>query len=211
MDYTLRPTKANSVQSHPPDQANCSRSQLQKKNCSRHHRRRPNSTVKPSSHPNSTAPGHRTEEEDEELRPGRRGQGVGKESGRRRGRKLSASVPLCREGFKCGAPSGRRSGTATAEHTKNIRDWKEVFDIFPCELPPAPSEDGELVFVNKRPDDGDLPRTTDQNLLPCALASVCQSGIEGVRGGDGGAGVHKLVELIARSLNLRPDRLHGFF
>ena len=49
-------------------------------------------------------------------------------------------------------------GYYDAEHTKNVRDWKEVFDIFPRELPPpAASADGELVFVNKWPGDGDLP------------------------------------------------------
>jgi isopenicillin N synthase-like dioxygenase len=48
-------------------------------------------------------------------------------------------------------------GYYDAEHTRNVRDWKEVFDIFPRELPPAASADSELVFVNKWPEDGDLP------------------------------------------------------
>jgi isopenicillin N synthase-like dioxygenase len=50
-------------------------------------------------------------------------------------------------------------GYYDAEHTKNVRDWKEVFDIFPRELPPsqAGAADDELVFVNKWPDGADLP------------------------------------------------------
>jgi len=51
-------------------------------------------------------------------------------------------------------------GYYDAEHAKNVRDWKGVFDIFPRELPPpdTPSADGgELVFVNKWPGDGDVP------------------------------------------------------
>jgi isopenicillin N synthase-like dioxygenase len=49
-------------------------------------------------------------------------------------------------------------GYYDAEH-KNVRDWKEVFDIFPRELPPsqAGAADDELVFVNKWPDGADLP------------------------------------------------------
>lgn len=49
-------------------------------------------------------------------------------------------------------------GYYDAEHTKNVRDWKEVFDVFPHEpRPHAGAADDELVFVNKWPDDGELP------------------------------------------------------
>ncbi|PUZ37977.1 hypothetical protein GQ55_9G159800 [Panicum hallii var. hallii] len=87
-------------------------------------------------------------------------------------------------------------GYYDAEHTKNVRDWKDVFDIFPRELPPppAPSADGELVFV--KPGDGDLPG------FKLALEEYAAAMEELA---------FKLLELIARSLNLRPDRLHGFF
>uniref|UniRef100_A0A453HF89 Fe2OG dioxygenase domain-containing protein n=1 Tax=Aegilops tauschii subsp. strangulata TaxID=200361 RepID=A0A453HF89_AEGTS len=45
-------------------------------------------------------------------------------------------------------------GYYESEHTKNVRDWKEVFDIVPREPPPpAAVADGELVFENKWPED----------------------------------------------------------
>jgi isopenicillin N synthase-like dioxygenase len=45
-------------------------------------------------------------------------------------------------------------GYYESEHTKNVRDWKEVFDFVPREPPPpAAVADGELVFVNKWPQD----------------------------------------------------------
>jgi isopenicillin N synthase-like dioxygenase len=53
----------------------------------------------------------------------------------------------------------RRDGVAPlgyyeSEHTKNVRDWKEVFDFMPREPPPpAAVADGELVFENKWPHD----------------------------------------------------------
>ncbi|CAL4943229.1 unnamed protein product [Urochloa decumbens] len=84
-------------------------------------------------------------------------------------------------------------GYYDAEHTRNVRDWKEVFDIFPRELPAA---DGELVFVNKWPDDGDLPGFREA-LEEYAAAMEALA--------------FKVLELVARSLGLRPDRLHGFF
>ena len=57
-------------------------------------------------------------------------------------------------------------GYYDAEHTKNARDWKEVFDIFPHEPPPPTTQaDDELVFVNKWPDDGDLPGFRYPSLL----------------------------------------------
>ncbi|KAF8722126.1 hypothetical protein HU200_022766 [Digitaria exilis] len=88
-------------------------------------------------------------------------------------------------------------GYYDAEHTKNVKDWKEVFDIFPHELrPPAASVDGELVFMNKWPDDADLPGFRE--VLEEYAAAMEELAF-------------KVLELIARSLNLRPDRLHGFF
>ena len=45
-------------------------------------------------------------------------------------------------------------GYYESEHTKNVRDWKEVFDLVPRDPPPpAAVADGELVFKNKWPQD----------------------------------------------------------
>lgn len=45
-------------------------------------------------------------------------------------------------------------GYYESEHTKNVRDWKEVYDLVPREPPPpAAVADGELVFENKWPQD----------------------------------------------------------
>lgn len=45
-------------------------------------------------------------------------------------------------------------GYYESEHTKNVRDWKEVYDLAPREPPPpAAVADGELVFENKWPQD----------------------------------------------------------
>uniref|UniRef100_A0A453HF26 Fe2OG dioxygenase domain-containing protein n=5 Tax=Triticinae TaxID=1648030 RepID=A0A453HF26_AEGTS len=86
-------------------------------------------------------------------------------------------------------------GYYESEHTKNVRDWKEVFDIVPREPPPpAAVADGELVFENKWPED--LPGFRQ------ALEEYAEAMEELA---------FKLLELIARSLGLRPDRLHGFF
>jgi isopenicillin N synthase-like dioxygenase len=42
------------------------------------------------------------------------------------------------------------------EHTKNVRDWKEVFDLVarePPAPPPAAVADGEVMYANKWPED----------------------------------------------------------
>lgn len=88
-------------------------------------------------------------------------------------------------------------GYYASEHTKNVRDWKEVFDLVPRQTPPPPTTavaDGDLVFDNKWPDD-----------LPGFREAMEEYGeaVEEL--------AFKLLELIARSLGLRPDRLHGFF
>ncbi|KAF7043813.1 hypothetical protein CFC21_053124 [Triticum aestivum] len=86
-------------------------------------------------------------------------------------------------------------GYYESEHTKNVRDWKEVFDLVPREPPPpAAVADGELVFENKWPED--LPRFRE------ALEEYAEAMEELA---------FKLLELIARSLGLRPDRLRCFF
>ncbi|KAK3146732.1 hypothetical protein QOZ80_3BG0271020 [Eleusine coracana subsp. coracana] len=84
-------------------------------------------------------------------------------------------------------------GYYESEHTKNVRDWKEVFDLVPRKAP-AVMADGELVFENKWPED--LPEFREaMEEYDDAMEELA----------------FKLLELIARSLNLRPDRLHGFF
>lgn len=86
-------------------------------------------------------------------------------------------------------------GYYESEHTKNVRDWKEVFDLVPRgPSPPAAVADGELVFENKWPQD--LPGFRE------ALEEYAKAMEELTL---------KLLELIARSLGLRSDRLHGFF
>ncbi|KAL6637270.1 hypothetical protein ACP70R_024842 [Stipagrostis hirtigluma subsp. patula] len=86
-------------------------------------------------------------------------------------------------------------GYYESEHTKNVRDWKEVFDLVPREPPPpAAVADVEPVFQNKWP--GDLPGFRE------AMEQYARAMEELA---------FKLLELIAQSLNLRPDRLHGFF
>jgi len=45
-------------------------------------------------------------------------------------------------------------GYYESEHTKNVRDWKEVFDLVAREPPPpAAAAGGEVVFENKWPED----------------------------------------------------------
>ncbi|KAL6867675.1 hypothetical protein ACP4OV_015699 [Aristida adscensionis] len=91
-------------------------------------------------------------------------------------------------------------GYYESEHTKNVRDWKEVFDLVPREPPPPPPpaaaavSDGALVFKNKWPED--LPGFRE------ALEEYAKAMEELA---------FKLLELIARGLSLRPDRLFGFF
>ncbi|XP_066386675.1 jasmonate-induced oxygenase 2-like isoform X2 [Miscanthus floridulus] len=88
-------------------------------------------------------------------------------------------------------------GYYESEHTKNVRDWKEVFDLVarePPAPPPAAVADGEVVYANKWPED--LPGFRE------ALEEYTNA-LEEL--------ALKLLELLARSLNLRPDRLHGFF
>ncbi|CAN6196309.1 unnamed protein product [Urochloa humidicola] len=86
-------------------------------------------------------------------------------------------------------------GYYESEHTMNFRDWKEAFDVVPqVTPPPAADVGGEIVLENKWPED--LPEFREA--LEEYAKHMDELGF-------------KLLELIARSLNLRPDRLHGFF
>ncbi|KAF8683097.1 hypothetical protein HU200_044954 [Digitaria exilis] len=85
-------------------------------------------------------------------------------------------------------------GYYESEHTKNIRDWKEVFDLVAHEPPPGAVPGGGVVYKNKLPED--LPGFREA--LEEYMAAMEELAF-------------KVLELIACSLNLRPDRLHGFF
>jgi len=86
-------------------------------------------------------------------------------------------------------------GYYESEHTKNVRDWKEVFDLVAREPPPpAAAAGGEVVFENKWPED--LPGFRE------ALEGYMEA-LEEL--------ALKLLELLGRSLDLRPGRLRGFF
>ncbi|XP_072986511.1 protein LATERAL BRANCHING OXIDOREDUCTASE 1-like [Typha latifolia] len=87
-------------------------------------------------------------------------------------------------------------GYYDTEHTKNVRDWKEVFDFVVVE----PSDDlpldgdGSLVLKNKWPQH------------PPGFKEACKEYAKGVE-----ELAFKLLELIAISLDLPTKRLHGFF
>ncbi|XXG49212.1 hypothetical protein AAC387_Pa02g3456 [Persea americana] len=90
-------------------------------------------------------------------------------------------------------------GYYDTEHTKNVRDWKEVFDFTleePSFIPPSHEPQGqELQTLNNR-----WPH------YPPEMREAC---IEYARGVEKLA--YKLLELISLSLNLPADRLKGFF
>lgn len=90
-------------------------------------------------------------------------------------------------------------GYYDSEHTKNVRDWKEVFDfnaVDPVLLPASPdSDDGVLTELRSQ-----WPQ------FPLEFREACQDYIaEMVKLS------YKLLELIAMSLGLPPNRLRGAF
>ncbi|GLT55563.1 hypothetical protein SLA2020_286740 [Shorea laevis] len=90
-------------------------------------------------------------------------------------------------------------GYYDAEHTKDVRDWKEVFD-FTVEEP-------TIVPASHEPDDKEVTEWTNQwPEYPPELREACQEyGEEMVKLG------YKLMELVALSLGLPADKFHGFF
>ncbi|XP_039139349.1 probable 2-oxoglutarate-dependent dioxygenase At5g05600 [Dioscorea cayenensis subsp. rotundata] len=80
-------------------------------------------------------------------------------------------------------------GYYDAEHTKNVRDWREVFDFTVTEL-----ETTSLRLENQWPEN--LPE----------LRKACEEYLEDVK-----KLAYKLLELIAMSLNLPAKRLNEFF
>ncbi|GMJ09767.1 hypothetical protein like AT3G19000 [Hibiscus trionum] len=90
-------------------------------------------------------------------------------------------------------------GYHESEHTKNVRDWKEVFDFFikdPTFLPASPEpEDKQMrTLRNQWPDN------------PPEFREVCQE-----YAGEMEKLGYKLLELIALSLGLPSNRFHSYF
>ncbi|KAL6963947.1 hypothetical protein U1Q18_034954 [Sarracenia purpurea var. burkii] len=92
-----------------------------------------------------------------------------------------------------------RQGYYDTEHTKNVRDWKEVFDLTvknPTVVPASPEPDDEEVIelVNRWPEYPPELREAYEE-----YAKILEKL------------AYKLVELISLSLGLPVDRLSGFF
>ncbi|XP_075478205.1 protein LATERAL BRANCHING OXIDOREDUCTASE 1-like [Primulina tabacum] len=90
-------------------------------------------------------------------------------------------------------------GYYDTEHTKNVRDWKEVMDItvqIPTTIPVSHEPDDRrlIELINQWPED------------PPELREACEEHAKEME-----KLAFKLLELIALSLGLKRDRLHGFF
>ncbi|KAI4376010.1 hypothetical protein MLD38_013811 [Melastoma candidum] len=87
-------------------------------------------------------------------------------------------------------------GYYEAEHTKNVRDWKEVFDVAAQEPTFAPASD--------HPDDREVVQWNNQwPEYPPELRKACKDYLQEME---------KLErKLMALSLGLPKDRLKGFF
>ncbi|KAL4318460.1 hypothetical protein GQ457_18G016690 [Hibiscus cannabinus] len=93
----------------------------------------------------------------------------------------------------------RVSGYSNAEHTKNVRDWKQVFDFTlqnPIRVPASthPDEKQVVEWHNQWPE------------YPPQLREACEEYAEEVE-----KLCFKLLELIALSLGLPADSFNGFF
>ncbi|CAK7329795.1 unnamed protein product [Dovyalis caffra] len=90
-------------------------------------------------------------------------------------------------------------GYHESEHTKNVRDWKEVFDFLALDPTFIPASDD--------PDDKELRVLTNQwPDNPPEFREVCQEYNRQVE-----KLAFKLLELISLSLGLPADRLSGYF
>ncbi|KAI3803679.1 hypothetical protein L1987_31839 [Smallanthus sonchifolius] len=90
-------------------------------------------------------------------------------------------------------------GYYDTEHTKNVRDWKEVFDVtvqVPTQMFASPdaTDDQVTEYINRWPDH------------PPELREVCEEYVKDVQ-----QLAYKLLELISMSLNLPENRLEPFF
>ncbi|CAN8270274.1 unnamed protein product, partial [Cochlearia groenlandica] len=85
------------------------------------------------------------------------------------------------------------------EHTKNVRDWKEIFDFF--------LQDTTVVPATTEMDNDELRELTNQwPQNPFGFREVCQEYAREVE-----KLAFKLLELISISLGLPNDRLTGYF
>ncbi|CAK9150811.1 unnamed protein product [Ilex paraguariensis] len=90
-------------------------------------------------------------------------------------------------------------GYYNREHTKNVRDWKEVFDF----LVQSPT----LIPVSHEPDDKSLKELSNRwPENPPELREACE-----IYAGEVQKLAYKLLELISMSLGLQAKRLNGFF
>ncbi|XWS54847.1 hypothetical protein CRYUN_Cryun10bG0124700 [Craigia yunnanensis] len=90
-------------------------------------------------------------------------------------------------------------GYYDTEHTKNVRDWKEVFD-FTVQNP-------TIVPASRHPDDKEVVEWHNQwPEYPPELREACKEYAEELE-----KLCYKLMELIALSLGLPADTFHGFF
>ncbi|KAM7479222.1 hypothetical protein LguiA_027435 [Lonicera macranthoides] len=89
-------------------------------------------------------------------------------------------------------------GYYDTEQTKNVRDWKEVFDFTvennPMVIPEAQDEEGLRLLVNQWPQH------------PTNLRDACEEYVKEME-----KLTYKLLELICRSLGLPANKLNGFF
>ncbi|XVE93304.1 hypothetical protein REPUB_Repub01dG0179500 [Reevesia pubescens] len=90
-------------------------------------------------------------------------------------------------------------GYYDTEHTKNVRDWKEVFDFT--------VQDPTIVPASPHPDDEEVIEWHNQwPEYPPELREACEEYAEELE-----KLCYKLMELIALSLGLPADRFHGYF
>jgi isopenicillin N synthase-like dioxygenase len=90
-------------------------------------------------------------------------------------------------------------GYHDSEHTKNIRDWKEVFDFL--------AHDPTAVPASHEPDDEGIRILTNQwPLYPTELRDLCEE-----YGREVEKLAFKLLELISLSLGLPANRMNGYF
>ncbi|XVE93303.1 hypothetical protein REPUB_Repub01dG0179400 [Reevesia pubescens] len=90
-------------------------------------------------------------------------------------------------------------GYYDTEHTKNVRDWKEVFDFT--------VQDPTIVPASPHPDDKEVIEWHNQwPEYPPELREACEEYAEELE-----KLCYKLMELIALSSGLPADRFHGYF
>ncbi|KAK4792978.1 hypothetical protein SAY86_023413 [Trapa natans] len=90
-------------------------------------------------------------------------------------------------------------GYHDSEHTKNVRDWKEVFDFV--------VKDPTLIPASPDPDEKELRELINQwPQQPRGFRDVCEEYAREVE-----KLAYRLLELISISLGLPPDRFHGYF